>query len=337
MYTTDNRTETFLTAMGANYQYTNDVQYGDLSPGWKERNLARPMPVRENAVLEYASLMEAGSAAPAPILHKATGGHNVLDGVQRLVAGELRGYKHFSAYLVTCDSDDLLMAIRMLANARLQGHPEPPEWTRRQAVEMLVIQRGLSAAEVAAMGGWQESDVIRLAKVLDWGFKIRCIGGPTLPDNLVNTISEHVTQDELKRAPKPIAEFCNILKQARFSNDDAAPLVADFFQPIHKNSKRHETYQDRLADVVKQPEVQIRLHGRRGPRYELHAELSRRLKAAKTIAERIVNTRAETPYVDEYFRLLKAIKTSVQDMAPQHKRPQVAHTPADRWSTDAQS
>lgn len=135
MFTKDSRTENFLTQMGVEFRYTNAIKFSDLSKDWGERNLARPVPKRDEAIIEYASLMDSGSAAPAPILHKGPNGHEILDGVQRIAAAELAGYTNLAAYVVECDSLNVITAIRVLANARLQGRPEPPEWTRRRAVE----------------------------------------------------------------------------------------------------------------------------------------------------------------------------------------------------------
>lgn len=66
MFTKDSRTETFLAQMGVTFRYTNTLTLADLSPGWDQQNLARPVPKREEAVMEYATLMESGSPAPAP-------------------------------------------------------------------------------------------------------------------------------------------------------------------------------------------------------------------------------------------------------------------------------
>jgi hypothetical protein len=71
MFTTDSRTENFLTAMGIKYEYCNGLRLpDDFAKGWNTENIGRPVAVREDAVLEYAALMEAGSAAPSPILCK---------------------------------------------------------------------------------------------------------------------------------------------------------------------------------------------------------------------------------------------------------------------------
>lgn len=336
MFTKDTRTETFLTQMGVEFTYTNRVIFKELSPGWNANNLGRPVPLREEAIVEYASLMESGSPAPATILHRVNGVYNVLDGVQRLSAAELQGFTELSAYIVTCDSENLLAAIRVLANARLQGHPEPPEWTRKHAVEILVIQRGLSTDEVAKMGGWSPASVSRTARILRHGFAIRCIGGPNLPDNLVDTISQHVSEDKLKVAAQPIATFFDTIKRAQLSHDDAEPFIAEFFTPLRPADSAHDIYVNRLQEFVAEPEIQTRLLGRRGPKLTRDMALRKSLKSAVTILEEIAEHGDELLYADEFFKLTKSINEKLRSISGRHPKPQTANTPADRWA-DAQN
>lgn len=333
MFAKDSRTENFLTSMGVEFKYTNSATFADLAKGWSETNIARPVAKREEAILEYATLMESGSAAPAPILHASLSGYDVLDGVQRLAAADLAGYTKLSAYVVTCDSEDVLAAIRVLANARLQGRPEPPEWTRRRAVEILVVQRGLSAAEVAKMGGWKVADVEKTARALDWGFKIRCIGGPQeLSDAMIETIASRTTQEELNREPALVAEFLNTIKQAQFSAADAEPFVEDFFKPITKASKSHETYKDRLESFKQDPEVVTRTLGRKGTILRRDVNLRRILKAASTVLDEIAESGDQLVFVDEFFQLLNSLEEKLHGIAKHHQKPAQPRVPADMWS-----
>jgi hypothetical protein len=333
MFTKDSRTENFLTSMGVAFKYSNSVAFSDMAKGWSETNLARPVAKREEAIIEYATLMESGSAAPAPILHGMEHGYDVLDGVQRLAAAELAGYTKLSAYVVECDSDDVLTAIRVLANARLQGRPEPPEWTRRRAVEILVVQKGLSVAEVAKMGGWRPADVEKTSRALDWGFKIRCIGGPQeMSDAMIETISKHTTQEELVREPTLIAEFLTTIKQAQFSASDAEAFVEEFFQPISKASKIHQVYKERLETFKQDPEVVTRTLGRRGTTMRQDVNLRRLLRAAGTVLDEIAESGAPVPYVDEFFRLLNTLEDKLHRVAKNHKQPVKTAIPADRWA-----
>lgn len=327
MFTKDSRTETFLTQMGVEFKYSNNIRFGDLVRGWSERNLARPVPVREEAVLEYSALMEAGSPAPATILCLTEKGLDVLDGVQRLSAEEMIGSTHFSAYVVTSDSEDMLASIRVLANARLQGRPEPPEWTKRRAVELLVNNRGLSVEEVARMGGWRPADIRKIANAMDWGHKIRCIGGPNLTDAMIEVVAKHTTQDALPRAAKPIAEFLSAINTAKLSSTDAEPFVRDFFD----GEDSHAAYTERLNEFTEDPEIQVRIHGRRGPELTRDVTLRRTLKSAVTILDEIAREGDEVLYVDEFFRLTKTIDAKLRKIARNHQAPVATRVPADMW------
>ena len=330
MFTKDSRTENFLNQMGVSFRYTNAATLAELSPGWSERNLARPVPKRDEAVMEYATLMEGGSAAPAPILTETKNGYDVLDGVQRISAAELAGYTKLSAYVVESDSDEVLTAIRVLANARLQGRAEPPEWTRRRAVEILVVEKGLSVAEVAKMGGWRVADVAKTAKALDWGFKIRCIGGPDLSDAMIESIAQHTTQEAITKEPAVISEFLTTLKAAQFSATDADPYLQEFFRPV--TGKAHQTYKDRLEEFKNDPEVMTRTLGRRGVVIRQDVNLLRILKSAATVLDEIAASGDPLPYIDEFFRWINTIEEKLHKVAKKHKKPVKTPTPGDMWT-----
>jgi hypothetical protein len=332
MFTKDSRTENFLTQMGVEFRYTNSVTLSDLADGWDKVNLARPVPVREEAVIEYATLMEGGSSAPAPILYDEKGeGYVVLDGVQRLSAARLAGYTKLAAYVVSCDSVETLTAIRVLANIRLQGRAEPPEWTRRRAVEVLVVQQGLSADEVARMGGWKSSDISRLADILVYGAKIIDIGGPEMTDGLIDIVSKHATASQLEATSEPIASFLTTIKSAKFSAKDAESYVAEFFAPITKTAKQFATYSTRLEDFQSQPEVQTRLTGRRGNAMRRDVVLLRTLKSAETTLDELILEQGDVPYVDEFFRIMKSINEKLKTVAP-NPTATSARVPADMWA-----
>jgi len=321
MFTKDTRTETFLTQMGVDVQYTNKATIAGLVKDWRTTNLSRPVPLREEAVYEYAALMEGGSPAPAPILHATKKGDEVLDGMQRIAAIELLGATSFSAYMVTCDSDDMLAAISLLANTRLQGRAESPEWTRRRTVEVLVIERKLSVDEVSRMGGWRKADIQALARILEWGVAIQSIGGPDLPDTMIDVVSQHVSKSDLRAVSKPAAEFLKTLKDAKFSASDAESYVEDFFRPSAKTSKRFKALADRLEMFKEDPEVQIRLLGRKSAGLTRDVHLRRALKTVVTVLEEIKKSGEKLLYIDEYFKLAGQIHNKLHDLSPSHKKP----------------
>jgi hypothetical protein len=327
MFTQDTRTETFLSQIGVKYRFADDLKIKDLATGWDVINRGRPVALRESAVLEYGCLMEAGSPAPAVIVHEGT--LAVLDGLQRLAAAREVGFTRFAAYVVESDSADTLLAIRVLANARLQGHAETPEWTKRNAVQHLILDRNMSPEEVAALGGWKPADLKRLAKLLDWGFQIRCIGGPqSLPDGIVCQIAELTTQDELRRAQKPIAAFLHSLVKGRFATRDAEPYIQEFFRPAAKVT----VYDARLAEFLDTPEVDTRLHGRMGPGLSTDINLRRSLRTAVSILDRTIEEGEDLRYVDEFFQLTKKITVRLRKLAPHCKAANIPPTPADKWT-----
>ncbi len=329
MFTKDTRTEVFLTQMGVDFRYTNNVAFSELVPGWDCKNLARPTPQRDDAILEYAALMDGGSPAPAPILNK-NGSYGVLDGIQRLCAAQLSGATRISAYVVSSDSEDLLDSIRVLANIRLQGRQEPAEWTRRRAVEILVIQRGMSPAEVARLGGWAAADIKRLAELMEWGFTIRSIGGPDLPDSVVDVVAGRVPQENLRKYAKPVAGFLNVLKDCKFSARDAAPLADEFFAPTAKPS--YKLYQTRLDDIRTMTEVEIRLKGRKGSKLPPDVNLRRALRSVETIIDELD---APLVYVDEFFRMVKSIEKKLKALSKHSPAPVAVKSPADKWKKHA--
>lgn len=332
MFTKDNRTENFLTQIGVDFSYTNNLTFPDLLEGWEKINLARPVPIREDAVEEYATLMMGGSAAPAPIVCKTKMGHDILDGVQRIAASQLSGATRFSAYVVKSDSVDVVSAIRVLANARLQGRAEPSEWTRRNAVKVLVIDRGMSVEEVAQMGGWRPSDVAATARVLEWSKTIESIGGPELPDVMLITISKHVCEKDLAKSPRAIAKFLQLIKSARLSTSDAEPFIEDFFRPITKASKIHDIYQQRLDAISQSPEIDARIKGRKSQGPTPDVNLRKSLKSAVTILQQIESSGDGIVYVDEFFKLVNEIEDLLHKLSPSHKQPVLARVPADLWS-----
>jgi hypothetical protein len=314
MFTTDSRTETFLTQMGVPYQYTNNVSFGSLRGGWESRNIARPTPQRQNAILEYALLMEQGSPAPAVILHKTEQGLDVLDGVQRLSAAEMSATTVISAYVVTCDSDNLVTAIRLLANARLQGHQESPEWTKRQAVQHLVIQRCMTCTEVAKMGGWREADVRRLSEVMNFGFKLRCIGAPqNLPDVLVQSIREKIGINNIHKAQQPVVEFLVASQRANFATADLEPYLSDFFAP-YPGHNWHEEFNVRLQNFLSSEEVQVRLHGRKGQPLTHDVNLRRAMRSVITVMDGIAESGDKLSYVEEFQQLANTITKKLKTL-----------------------
>ena len=165
MFTTDSRTEKFLDSIGVKWKYSNAISFSSLAPAWDTTNLGRSQVKIDGAVEEYGALMDRGSAAPAPILweHKS-GTHEVLDGIQRLLAERARKPVTFSAYVVHSDSLQMVSKIRVFANYRLQGgYQESSEWTLERAITMLVDRGAMSLDRLVEGGGGHVGPVVTIA------------------------------------------------------------------------------------------------------------------------------------------------------------------------------
>jgi hypothetical protein len=333
MFTTDSRTENFLTQLGVKWHYKNGIRLpADFTKDWNKQNIGRPVAIREEAVFEYSALMEAGSAAPAPVVSVSPDGLVVLDGVQRLSAAELRDTTRVSAYIVETENADTIATIRVLANARLQGRPEPPEWTRQRAVEVLVVNRGMSPTEVASLGGWKKADIERLADAICLQGRITYAGGPVLPQTVLAALAPKLaSNDYIEKAGEPIMGFLQTIKQAKLSAIDAAVHIGTFFANLPKGSSPYRTYKQRLEAIQTDPEIVARVTGRRCGELPRDAVLLRTLRSADTTIDQILRSGHRVPNIDEFFRLLAKIEDKLRSIAP-NKTKESSRVPSDMWN-----
>lgn len=315
MFTTDSRTENFLTTIGVRYEYSNGLLLpSSFAPGWDSENIGRPVAIREDAVIEYAALMDSGSAAPAPILHQTQEGFRVLDGVQRLSAAALNQITRISAYIVQTESEDLLAMIRVLANARMQGRAEPAEWTRRRAVEVLVVQRGMSPAEVAQMGGWKQTEVKRIADAIELQAKLAHHGAPELSDAMLHELRPYIGTN-IEQAAAPVVGFLHTLKKTRISAPDATQFIESFFAPLPKAANPFKTLTERLEEIHEDPEIRTRLTGRAATELAKDVVVLRALKTAATVLDEIETHGLKVANVDEFFRIVANITKQLKNLS----------------------
>lgn len=322
MFTKDTRTETFLTTFGANWRYTNKAQFHELAPDWQDTNLGRPQAKIDEAVTSYASLMEAGSAAPAPILCADVNGHQVADGVQRLLAADLRGEKSFSAYIVTTDSAQLILTLRVFANHRLQGSYQPDEeYSLDTAIRHLVTPGTLSVEEVAHLGGWRVATVRDREQLLRWRDAIEAIGGPAgLPNSIVKTVSAHAELSDLQIAPEPIAAFLRAVKDGRLSNGDALPYV-DLMFTVNRRGKLFEQLLANWLKIQNDQEFKLRSeHVRRGPKLPIDVLIAKALKTALTTITTARRSARPILYVDEFLHLADKIRGELEALKKQSRK-----------------
>ena len=305
MFCKDNRQENLLTLFGVAWRYTNAVTFGQLAPNWEQANMGRTQSVVETVILEYAARTESGSSAPAPILRKTAKGYEVLDGVQRLSAEQMLGTTAFSAYVVETDSDLKATQIRVFANHLLAGHPESPDWNRKRAIQLLIIEGGMSIDEVARLGGWKRRDVEEDKLCIDYGYAVRSIGGPDqMPKGVLLKISEYAKVDDFRVSPQPIADFCNDLKKGRFNNGESEPHIRDFFGVNRNNRKTlHDQFVKHLSQFREDSEVSTRMDGRKPQKRQDDIKLRGAMKTVLTITDDLVTLGTHIAYVDEFHAI----------------------------------
>lgn len=327
MFTKDSRQENFLNRHGVSWEYSNGVSFDQLAPAWNIANYGRSKAKVEAAIDEYARRTKAGSEAPAPILRRTVKGFEPLDGVQRLLVAEREGATTFSAYLIETDSDLLAMKMRVLANAALGGHPEPPEWSRQQAIQKLIIEGGMSIAEVATAGGWSKKAVEDDKTVMDYGFAIRTIGGPEkLNKGILLQISKIANLDDWEVARGPIAAFCNDLKRGKFSNGDAEPHISTFFGGINRKNRKqlHDQYARQYERFCADPEVQTRMEGRERSHLKPATNLLRQIRGVRTITKKLIMEGKALRYMDEFFQAWNQVERDLKTIAQLGKKTKVS-------------
>lgn len=322
MFTQDTRTENFLKSLGVKFTYRKGIRLpADLIPGWNTENIGRPVAVREDAVLEYAARMENGSPAPAPILVETPQGFKVLDGVQRISGGELQQLTAMSAYVVQTDSEDLLLTIRVMANTCMQGRAESADWNQRRAVQVLVVDRGRSYADVAKLGGWKAANIKKIAEAIELQAKITNVGGPDLPDTMLAELRPYLQDPtRLAQADVPIVGMLNTLKKSKISVADAVPYIEAFFAPTMKAGNLHKTYTERLKEMHEDVEIKTRLTGRQSVEQSKDMVLLKNLKAADSTLDTILTTGERVNNIDEFYRLTDRINKKLKQLATGKKK-----------------
>jgi hypothetical protein len=177
----------------------------------------------------------------------------------------------------------------------------------------------MSVEEVADMGGWRVSDIKSLKHSMEWQEAIRSIGGPQVSGKMANVISEYTTKQELRHAPKPIAEFIEMVQKAKLSAEDCTPFVEQFLAPVAKNKKKHAVYTERLEEVKDDPEIQTRLKGRKSTKIRRDVSIRKSLLAAKGTLDKAIEAKEKIHNVDEFYGLLNQIRDRLKKVAGDRK------------------
>jgi hypothetical protein len=327
MFTADSRTEKFLEGIGVQYNYTNEMSFSKLDPKWTMQNLGRSQVKIDGAIDTYGKLMNQGSAAPAPILWRnpETKNYEVLDGMQRLMAEELRNPVKFSCYLVETDSESMARKIRIFANYRLQGgYQESAEWTLERAIECLLNKSTMSVEEVAEMGGWSPSLVRDKRNIVEARMMVRSAGGPEkMTDSILRVICKNSNGRDFEAAPVPLAAFANDLQKMRLSAEEATPYIEKFFSVSRSRGKLFDQFSKRLDEFRKDDYVESRLADPGRKRYQkmtAEGKVLKSLKSTLTIVEDVLKNQEPIYHMAEYFQVNNKIKAALLKIERMSKR-----------------
>jgi len=271
MFTTDSRTENYLTQQGVKYEYEDAIPYTELHEHWKSNNLGRNQPIDADAVLDYGVRMEGKSPAPAVIVIQGPGGYLVLDGVQRLCAADSCGSTSFAAYVLSPRTSlKNQHLIRVCSNMGINGGHTPDKgWVMQQAVDVLVFGDGMSPEEVARAIGRPVGRIreeVRFQKTSQQ-FQVCGYDGPLSSRNkrwFVTQVGEAADQTDFELAPKPVSKFLRLMERCNFKNGGASIAIETFFGISRKAKKdRFAQLEHSFSQVQELPEVREKLRSKR--------------------------------------------------------------------------
>ncbi len=325
MFATDSRTENFLTHIGVKYEYVDSLPMDVLTPDWRTNNLGRQTAVDSDAVLEYGSLMENGSSAPAVIVMATPKGFVVLDGVQRLSASELNRETTFSAYVLDAKTSLAKQhLVRITANARINGQHTPDKsWILQQAVAVLYFEDNCSVQELSRSVGRPVADVEKEIRFQTSVQKMESVG---YEGNLTrrkthkwfaSMIGKYAKHDDWSAAPEPIRQMLEILDECSFKNGNVEHLVKDFFDINRKTKDRHVQLTDKLRHLRDDPQVREKLKSGR-KRTPLEDILPGLRRATTTLAKAVKRGDLvhDGGYAAEMAEQLQLIQTYCKALVP---------------------
>ena len=327
LFTRDSRSEKFLQSVGVGYRYSKTMTFEQLEPKWDAYNLGRSQVVVEKAVETFGTLMDKGSLAPAPIiwLNPETKKYEVLDGIQRLLAAELRQPSVWPGYVVTTDSFVTAKKLRVFANYRLQGgYQESSDWTLESAVVLLLNSNLMSVEEISEVGGWSPSVIRDKKQVVDFGSAIRGVGGPDkLSDALIRVMAKHSKPQDFEEAPVALAGFTNDIQTMRLSAEAAEPYIEQFFSTTRSRGNLFQQFEKKLQDFRNSDDVATRLADPSRRRYQAMTPDGRLHKALTSALTTVTGIRDNGDFIEdttEYYQLVNRIQSTLQQIAKINKK-----------------
>jgi len=267
------KTESWLSQLGVQREYSESVSYDMFHDDWNTTNHGRPSHQNrvQIAVESYAEMMISGSPAPAVILRKKGGRYEVLDGCQRLMANELCESKHCAAYIITC-SEVTAQKIRLAAN--LRGNTQAPvdrQWVITEMVKSFIINGDDSAREVAVMLGVPAAQVDAVerrervrARIMACYLEHLKREAPSFDDGKLDAIAKFSEREDFEgRAGKFTARAIDSLFLAKLTNGIFSQTLSEFLSPKRTPAKDRGTQlSTQMAKVITEnAAIQSRING----------------------------------------------------------------------------
>jgi hypothetical protein len=278
MFTTDERAASYLKFNGIQFEYHDCVKYAELHPEWKNNNLGRRQCIDQDAVFDYACRMESGSAAPAVILMPQAEGLLVLDGVQRLMAGEENKLTSCCAYV--CSKRTSLAKqhlVRVCSSGSINGQHTPDKmFLLETAVEILYFGDHCSYEEIARAIGTTVTKIQEEARFQTTSKKMESVGydGKLLSRGskwFVTMIGKYADATDWEIAPGPLREMLKTCEMVASKNGFLDPLMQEFFDVKRAaRSDRHDQFTRKVCELKKAPEIIQKLAGGKGKQHLEH-------------------------------------------------------------------
>ena len=266
-FTEDSRLENWLRLRGVKFEYRTGIRYSELVVNWNAVNQGRhdSVPMDDALIEKYAGAMEDGAIFPAPVTANTSFGLEVLDGCQRLSAGQRRGQTMFNGYVIRSDSPSVRASIRVCANSVLNGTAPNQDWTISKIVDVLHEQHGYAPVDCAQWSGQPTKKIeieIASREAAKW---LRANGvdtnvKPANQKGFLAKFSELAPFMDRSVLARELPDIVKRLQSCKASNNEAIQLLEQCLDvPRNKGTNLQYSVGQKIKAVLEQPEIKARM------------------------------------------------------------------------------
>lgn len=322
----DNKIRNWLTQRGVQFEYRENINVCELSPGWNLVNLGRHdgQPVDESLIEKYASAMEGGALFPAPIIARNIGGFEVLDGCQRLSSANLLGQTIFNAYIIQSANPSVRASVRICANSVLNGTAPSQEWTIGKIVEVLYEMYKFSAFDCAQWSGQpvpkieeeissRESRAWMAANGIDVTLK------PANQKGFQSAFWQLTTAEIRTAGVKQLKRCIADIQKMKANNSEAEGILAEVLDfKMKKHSQIPTQLNSKISEVFERPAIRARMQLDPRSKHPID-NVNRALAAAATSMRAAKKMHADDKQAATMIELLQEMKAMARNMVVREK------------------